>query len=205
MTSVEFNSEDKLEWKYKFTHDSEGKLILHTKHNPDGTVRWNNVYKYNSDGNKTEEILSNSDGEYTFRYDSKGNRIEWNKFHPNGELDWKFNYKVNSDGEIIEQIKYDTEKNTKQKLELKYDSDKNMTEWLQTKDEVLQEIGNLKYDSNRNTTEWILKNSDGSIKLKKTFKYDSDSQGNWIKRTVFDRSNAITKVEDITERVIEYY
>ncbi|MEK6734578.1 MAG: hypothetical protein AABY27_05685, partial [Pseudomonadota bacterium] len=52
-----------------------------------------------------------------------------------------------------------------------------------------------------NKIEWNWSNSDGSSTNGRTYKYDYDSTGNWIKRTKFEGGIA----KNITEREIIYY
>ena len=62
-----------------------------------------------------------------------------------------------------------------------------------------------KYDDNRNQIEDSWYNSDGSLRDKRTFKYEYDSKGNWTKCVSFLTQSEIIKPYQIAERKIEYY
>ena len=114
--------------------------------------------------------------EQLLKFDDNGNLMELNNYDSNGQL----NYRVKS----------------------QYDNNENITEqsWYYADGELTKDI-KFQYDKHRNATEISYYKSDGELDIKYNYQYEYDGENNWILKT----SYANDKVQDITEREIEYY
>ena len=168
--------------------------------------------EYDKDGNKTEWNRYNLDGSLdkksTYKYDEKGNRIEKNSYNSDGSystvnnFDGKSTYKYDEKGNITERVLRSDSAQEKRKYTSKYDEKGNKIENNRyNSDGSLSFKYTSKYDEKGNKIENNEYNSDGSLDKKKTYEYEYDKQGNWIKRIEF--TNGIP--EYILERQYEYY
>ena len=150
----------------------------------DGSLRWNDLYKYDSQGNMIEK--DNSDGKYLYKYDSQGNIIEGAEYKGDGSLSGKRLYKYDSQGNMIEEACYNSDGSLDHKYLYKYDLQGNMIEKATYySDGKLGNKETWKYDSQGNKIEEAEYNSNGSLRGKTLYKYDS--QGNMIEIDNSDR------------------
>ena len=128
------------------------------------------TYTYDNKGNILKEKSDDSKDYMKFAYDKKGNLINKTEY-----LDGLKYY--------ITDYRYDAEN---RRIEFKKTGERHGQNGR--KELITLEYSTTQYDSNGNYI-----GDDGSIR----FKYENDKNGNWIKRTEYDRPSTI--------RIIEYY
>ena len=193
--------------KYIFTYDETGKLIKDESFHDDNTERSRTNYKYDEQGKLIEEIhYARILKEYyrlsfkhkkNFLYDENGNLIEETFSNGNSYFDKKITYRYDASGNRTDQLDLGGDNILRDRSMFKYDRNGNKIEFA-----YLDVGGTLttfiyKYDENGNLIEEGIKGSSN----KKSYAYDYDSQGNWIKKVQFS-SNIDTS---IVLRQIEYW
>ena len=89
------------------------------------------------------------------------------------------------------------------KLKIKYDFKGNVIESISYNaiNGSVNSKTTYKYDEKGNEIAVNRYNADGTMNYKYTYKYEFDTTGNWIKKTIINDD----KPKELTERVIEYY
>lgn len=85
--------------------DEKGNLTKRITYTPDGRIMCSETYKYDENGNKTEYIITGSDGsenKYTYKYDTAGQLIENVIYGSDGISTEKATYKYDEKGIKIE-------------------------------------------------------------------------------------------------------
>jgi len=167
--------------KFTYEYSDEGNLILVKVYscNPHLEIEHITEYIYNSSNIQTEEI----------EYDDKNIRTRISKFQ------------YDDSGNLIEKKWYDS-KGLNSIITSEYDNKGNIT----TRKVIYPEPSrgtsityNFKYDKYKNEIyEEVLSTEKSTFR---TYLYEYDNQGNWIKSIEIDDNNS----KKITERVIEYY
>lgn len=185
---------------------------------------------FNGDGNKVEDIWTNSDGlnirlvykydnygrriegdkftmgyvdtKITYSYDEQGNEIEVNNFTPNGERSMKLIYKYDSNGNAIEEYCYFTDDHVQYKWDSIYDDKGNKIEQIgyNSEGQIISKKEN-KFDLDGNHFRTKYYNPDDSLKLKERYEFEFDENGNWIKQIIFFNDEPSLMVK----RAIEYF
>jgi hypothetical protein len=173
------------------------------------------AFKYDLAGNKIEEKFSNANGDYDkettlYQYNSKGKIISSSNFNYEGDLNEKLIYKYDIYNRLVE--KFNENGNRTKNYEIyKYDNfgniiEKKVINFL--RDETIEN-----FDSRGNLLEKIYINKkynfdkkDYSDSENTHYKYEYDSNSNWVKRIIFTTTNSNTFPEKyhVTERVITY-
>jgi hypothetical protein len=199
------------------TFDEKGNLIEEDSYDVDGTVKSKAVYTYDTKENKAEEVSYKPrwrffdgpvDSKDVYAYDEKGNLIEESSYNPDGTLKSKTIYTRDAKGNLIEEAFYNPNGTLKSKLINTYDAKGNRTEeTVYNSDGTLRTKTVSTYDENGNKNEEDFYNPD--LRKKETYTYESDSFGNWTKRTT---STWVTKFGKsyfepslVTYRTITYY
>ncbi len=125
-------AEDGNKTKYKFKYDSNNNKTESCVYNSDGSLDGKAIFKYDSNNNKTEYCWYDSDGnlywKYTYKYDSNNNEIEWCEYSPEGSLNRKEIKKYDSNNNLIEEYWYGSDGCRRSKYTYKYDSNNNRIE-----------------------------------------------------------------------------
>ena len=172
----------KIEWlevkKSEYIYNSKKQLIQITSLDKDGEMSWKDM-KYDSEGNKCEEISYNVSRiiRYSIELDSKGNEIEENRFDEEVKLISRYTYNHDSKGNIIEKYYYDQ-----------------YVDGLNTypdEDSGLVLSTTYEYDSKGKLIEKIDFDED-ELEYRYTFKYDSE--GKEIVRNYFSNEYGYTQL-----------
>jgi hypothetical protein len=159
------------------------------------------IYKYDIDGNKTEEnVYINNNNEFAakkiWNYDKLGNLIEETFIDSMGEsyttktIEYEDNLK-------IREYRYNSEGKKTVQYTWNYDKKGNMLQEINQVNDKIFEHGWV-YDKNNNVIEEYVRGDYGG--WKKVLKYDS--LNNWIEETNFNKNNIPTSQK---QRIIEYY
>ncbi len=199
----ENNSDGSLRWNYLYKYDSQGNMIEETSYNSYGSLDRKWLTKYDYQGNEIEVVWYNPDGlpigRHACKYDSQGNEIEEVWYEPDGSLSSKTIYKYDSQGNKVEKIEYDTDGSWKKTL-YKYDSQGNKIEQdYYNSDGWFLSKVSPKYDSQGNLIEVAEYKRDGALASKVSFKYDSHS--NVVKAIVYEGEKMTPKYMEVREIV----
>lgn len=156
-----FNTNEGLLLKNTYKYDRKRNIV-----EQGGSFKKKFTYEYDEKGNKTKEIICDSDGglicTITYVFDEKGNRTEENVYDSNGNLEFKYTYKYDEKGNVIAE---------------KWYGSKGIISYYRF---VCDEEGKIKE----------LYNMDS----KYTYTYNYDQKGNWIEKIEYknDIPKAIT-------------
>ncbi len=202
-----YKSDGSLYIKYTYKYDEHGNSIEENWSNSDGTLKMSHTYEYKYDinGNMVEKMQYDSDGSLfhtnTYQYDSNGNQIEVNQFDSYGNLDEIHFYNYDEHGNRIEEKLLNSAGIVYMRHIYKYDDSGNKIEWNSYTDDILNGKSTYSYDENGNKIIEKRYGPNGELRSKKTYRYDYDERGNWIKKTIIEDDTAKT----ILERKYEYY
>lgn len=178
-----YESDGNLFQKIKFVHDDNFNVIEENHYDEQGNLETKILNKYDK-SNKLIEILQYNKDEKTFQniivYDSNGNKIK----------DTRYDKKENK---IVrdEFYKYDENNNVIFNIQI-----------LNISDNLKSHISSyMKYDSYNNIVLDNWADKINSLKNSIKYKYEYDSENNWIKKIEFNYD----KPRKIIERNIEYY
>ena len=171
--------------KLVFVYDSDRRIESDTLA-PDGTLREKSSYVYDESGNTTEIDEVGADGSsvgrWTYHYDDKGRVREWTAF--------------SADGTIFEESSYTHDSEGRLKVAAQYRADNTLER-------------KVTYDSKGNEIEAEKDAADGTLLWKRTYEYNFDSAGNWVKKTTKELSGSSNKSDfamvEIEYRTIQYY
>ena len=202
--------------KKVYTYDEKGNEVLMRSYDAHDSInfpdfRWD--YKYNDDGNKTEENIYNADGTLSwktvFTYDKNGMVTEANRYHRYGALEERYVYTNDANGNKTGEASYNFKGEPNCKSTFKYDQgiliekevDCSSISWMGN---IPLKV-NYKFDSNNNLIEYLEYHRDEKAALTRKVTYsDFDQAGNWIKKTEVSREHKIEEVTT-TKREISYY
>jgi hypothetical protein len=181
-----------------FPVDESGKII-------DSNFLEKTSYRYDSQGNKIEEIHYYPDSVsdlITFKYDLNGKKVEKRWLDSNDELDHLATFTYDKKGHKIEKRWSETNGNLMKKATYSYDKHGNKTtEEIISIEDSMSERRTFIFDNRHNLIEETQYNSDDSITHWYSYKYlEFDQAGNWLKRLQSEKNIPIT----LTIRVIEY-
>jgi hypothetical protein len=153
---------------------------------PDGSLREKSSYAYDENGNNAEIDTVAADGtsvgKWAYQYDDRGHVREWAAY--------------NADGSIFEESTYTYDSEGRLKVAAEYRADNSLEK-------------KVTYDSKGNEIEAEKDAADGTLGWKRTYEYDFDSTGNWIKRTTKELTGSSGKGDfaavEIEYRTIEYF
>lgn len=186
----------------KYQYDKIGKLIERMSFN-----HLDRKYEYDLAGNQVKELMFDSDGlmgSWEYKYDKNGNRTERIGYLGESFVErWILIYDQN-DRKVKEYMTGEEPDTiaTYSIVTFEYDQKGRIIKTLTTNPETkVQAISSFKYDDKDNLIQHYSKNDfqSGIVEIK-TFKYEYDMNGNWIRRILFIESKPTT----ITDRKIEY-
>jgi len=187
-------------------------------------------YKYDEFSNIFERFIKSNDGSSkdTYKYDEHMRVKEHKSYDGQNNFRLHYSYSYNNNGDVIEENFYDSEGGLKHKIINEYDQNNNLLRIIKIdslENKMVKEaieyndLGNKifhKYFSDNGELIKLLSfqyndvgqnvgqkeygfTSDSTIK--KSYKYEYDNQGNWIRRLVYQND----KIQSIQERKIKYY
>jgi YD repeat-containing protein len=186
----------------EYQYDKSGKLIERMNFN-----QLDRQYKYDLAGNQVKELMFDSNGQmgsWEYKYDKNGNRTERIGYLGESFVErWILIYDQN-DRKVKEYMTGEEPDTiaTYSIITYEYDSKDRLVKTLTTNPETrVQAVYSFMYDDKDNLIQHYSKNDfqSGIVEIK-TFKYESDMNGNWIRRIEFIDS----KLTTITDRKIEY-
>lgn len=220
--------------KLSFKYDSFGKLLEST--NIIGSQRYKTEYSYDDRGNliaKANYDSGDSPGRSVYKYDANGNNTEALLYDAKGALYTKIISSFDADAKLTKSIIYNGDHSIKEILIQVYDKKggKTATHHLNDKEgliskEIVDEKGRLieiiKYDksgqiSGKQVTSYDRYGSveevsqydgKGSLEFVQMHKYEVDSNGNWVKKSVSikDKNGKINPTPNgAMTRAITYY
>lgn len=111
------------------TYDKNANIIYNEEFRKDGSLKHKESNKYDSKGNKIEEIVfdaadNKTEKNYkkTFKYDSEENKTEESEFDENGKLVKKLVYTYNANGDKVAEAEYNSAGKIAKKSVYAYDS-----------------------------------------------------------------------------------
>jgi len=220
--------------RLSFKYDSFGKLLESTS--IIGSQQYKTEYSYDDRGNLIAKAHYDSGGSPSrsvYKYDARGNNTEALLYDAKGALYAKIISSFDADAKLTKSISYDGDHSIKEILIQVYDKkgEKTATHHLNDKEgliskEVVDEKGRLiefiKYDesgqiSGKQVTSYDRYGSvdevsqydgKGSLESAQMYKYEVDSSGNWVKKSVSikDKNGKINPIPNSTiTRAITYY
>lgn len=136
------------------------------------------------------------------KYDSFGNKTEEINFNLDGVKDGKQIYKYNEKQQLIEAISYNNENRASFKTTNKYDDNKNIIETrFFTESPLLVETELIIENGVEYTEETTWSTEEMTLEKIITYTYIYDFKGNWIEKVAFENDLPLK----IIERKIEYY
>lgn len=179
--------------------DSIGKISGYEIHEFD---QHNNLVKFTS-YDKNDMVIDSMNYKNIksdIKYDSFGNKTEEINFNLDGVKDGKQIYKYNEKQQLIEAISYNNENRASYKITNKYDDNKNILETsFFTESPLLVDTEVIIKNGVEYTEETIWTTEEMTLENIVTYKYDI--KGNWIKKVEFENDLPLK----IIEREIEYY
>jgi hypothetical protein len=197
-----------LDMKKTYKYAENGNKIEENWYKLDGSLDKKKTYKYAENGNRTEENSYEADGSLsykygdapkTYKYDEKGNKIETNIYRSDGSFRHKDKYKYDEKGYKIERYYSNSDGRVVLVSTSKYDKKGNKIECNGCGWEAEDET--YKYDEKGNIIEYKGIFDNGFLLFKKSYEYEFDKRGNWIKQIEF--LDGIPTY--ILERQYEYY
>lgn len=202
---VTYNRQDLPIEKITYEYDNNGNLRAENFYLDKDIVQVTNIYEYNG-GNKISEVRVKPDGSVIsktfFEYNASNKVVRSGTNDSSGKLQYIKETTYDSKGNILTDTANEVAENNKSTDKYTYDANGNKTQWVSyTADAPLFEAA-YKYDSHNNMTSIKMKDYQGNPQpLVKSYTYDYDKQGNWIKKTVLVNG----KPAYITTRIISYF
>lgn len=171
----------------------------------DGSFLKKTFYRFDSHGNKIEEIHyfpDNLSDLITFKYGNSGKKVEKRWRDKSDELDHVATFKYDKQGNKIEKRWSETNGNLLKKATYSYneDGDKTVEELISIEDSTSRRT-TFRFDDLHNLVEEMQYNSDDSIIHRYLYKYlEFDQAANWLKRLKSEKNLPVK----ITVRKIEY-
>ena len=190
---------------YFFEYNDKSDIIVEDQFdvtNEDVKLLTKKIFKYDDDGNLSEERVYDGNGEdllvkIEYNYDGNRNLTEIEYYYPPSGDFTSIKGKFDESGNLIESRYYDKDGELNGKY--KYDKDGNLSEERNyDQDGELSSKTKYKYDNKGNMSSKIFI-SDYESKV--TYKYEFDKNDNWIKKIIYEEG----KPTFIVNREINYY
>lgn len=168
----------RLDYEHDFVkkYNINGNLSEANFYNVDGKLLYNQLYKYDDQGNKIEEITIHANGDKIRKiliYDGNGNEVEV-AFYVKEDLNYKTYTTYSNNGRKVESVVHNPSNNQKSKTVFINDENGNNIEMLGYNYDGSLDFKQIsKYDSRGNGIEWAHYRQDGSLEYQYKRKFDS--------------------------------
>jgi YD repeat-containing protein len=190
--------------KVTYKYDKKGNLIEENIYLNLETVQYKNVYEYDAQNRKVAESNFNKDGklQYKTTLAYKGDKVtDLKTINSKGEVSYMEKSSYDGKGNLVNQTIFDKSDNSQMTDTYVYDKAGNMIQSTLSKNNKLMTKGVYKYDNHANLTSSITSNGDGVERENRSYAYEYDKKGNWIKK-IYYKDNTPTV---ITHRTISYF
>lgn len=199
-----------LETKQINAHDANGRLIKVFFYKTNGSLDRKQLYGYDKRGNLARIDLIRADGssinKQRFRYNNNGKLVEGDLREADGSIALDFEYFYDATGKLVE-IHYYRSARLDHKVFFSYNEKGIRNEAVEyTASGSVQSRDTFVFDEKGNMIESTHDPADGPFVHTRTFSYEVDSYGNWIRGVTETRDKAGTVIsKDALYRTITYY
>lgn len=184
-----------------------GICVKETCFNPEGDVSGVNVNVYDDNGNKTEEVRHDENGnvsdKFSYEYDREGRPCVYKHLRANGDLVFKRVYAYDNVGNLISETGFNEKEEEMSKKVSVYSPKGQLMETDHYFSGLLSYKVLFEYDANGYLTSSLTIPYGDKYLAEAKCVYEYDSHGNWITETIYDVKKDQTRF--ITRREIEYY
>lgn len=187
----------------EYTYDKNGNLAIQRSYLNKEYMQFQDSYEYDGGNRILNEI----------RTDGTGNRVSKTSYEYDGKnLVKKTNYGATDKVENYEAYTYDHKNNPASKTTFseldgeateynEYDKNNNRLSWKLQRGGKTEIFAEYTYDSHNNMTSYKAISANGDVAEQKTFQFEYDKKGNWIKKTVLITDTPAF----VIKREIKYY
>ena len=200
-----FNNDNKGIDRVTYAYDKNGNLIGENLYLGTEAVQYKNVYEYDDNGKKTSDIRYNKDSEIVYKtlFEYDGDKISVRETtNGDGEVEYIEKFTYDDKGNVTVKSTYEKYDDSETTDKFRYDEKGNKISWVIDKNGVEIMKAEYTYDDKSNLT--LIQTYYGD-KLSETeersYTYEYDDKGNWIKKKV----SINNKPEFIVERKITYF
>ena len=195
--TIEYDIKENIEFKVVYSYNEKGRITEKKVNHSNNTLKYKYVFKYDNNGYLIDESIYLKDGSLSKKkvYDNQEerNKIFVNTFFVKGELSSSAEFEYNDEGYLIKEVFNDYGVSV-----VRHNYYYNNKGYLIKRNQkITSENRDMDFDNNFNYNE----NGDMIESGYTSYKYEYDSQNNWIKRIEFNGGFP----EFIVERKIEYY
>jgi hypothetical protein len=181
---VGLNPDGSLRYKEVYTFDGNGNRTSKARYDSAGTLDNKRVYTYDDKGRKVEEAYYTTE-EYwaskaVYGYDERGNKVSETYYKASGMITGKMGFKYDEKGRVIEDVLYDAKGMIERKMV-------------------------YGYDARGKKTEETSYGADGNIASQWISEYKYDKTGNWIEMASRWTSGGRLVQKETIHRSISYY
>jgi hypothetical protein len=205
------------------TYDRQGNRIEENQLYEDVELNFKSVFTYDPPGMLKEGIEYDYQGKPAFKWsyshDPGKKTIEESRYEPNGVLFSKSSYHYDAQGNLAEETRLHSHSANDLKWVYLYDEAGRKVEesfyvvraqgLLNTAESTLDSRIVYSYDVKGNLLEETRYDAAGTVKSKKSYRYEFDAAGNWIKQTAREWVSHTDKTyfepTEVTYRTITYY
>ncbi len=186
--------ESALNFRSVFVYDEKGELIEGAEYNAAGGLEFKWSYRHDKNRKRVEEIRYDANTNALFSrsvylYDAAGSLIEETRYHAPTANDYRWVYSYDGAGNRIGEEFYVVRAHGRENQEAKVRLD-SRTAYAYDKGNLIEEA---RYDAS------------GSLVARKSYSYEFDSRGNWIKQTAHEAAGGAPDPALVTYRTITYY
>lgn len=173
-------------------YDEEGRIVVHRKYDPDGSLEEKTDYTYDDAGNIIEESMSDSEEDFVekkvFDRDERGKIISGKIIYMDGSEDM-LEYKYNQSGKVESISTVNDEGEVEARQSFDYSDDGQITaEYEYDEDDELVSYRKYKFDNEGNQVE-VIKWEQGTEEI--TDRVKSEDSGNTEKILSYDSANRL--------------
>src|SRR3569832_395310 len=205
------------------TYDRQGNLSEEDQLYEVVELNFKSIFTYDPPGQIKEGIEYDYQGKPAFKWsythDPGKKIIEESRYEPNGVLFSKSSYHYDADGNLVEEERLHSHSANDLKWVYLYDEACRKVEesfyvvraqgLLNTVESTLDSKIVFSYDAKGNLLEEPRYDAAATVKSKKSYRYEYDTAGNWIKQTAREWVNHADKTyfepTEVTYRTITYY
>ncbi len=203
--SQKFDAECGLTELYRYTYDRDDHLIERRSFDPAGNQVQEDIYDYNEEGKLIENDryndLLNQYTTFHHAYDATGRKTEVVRKNADGEVQAVRTFLYDSLGNKRETFE-DMEHGFRSVIRSVYDGKGKEIEYFEYEPDGSVKLRHItEYDEHLSILKRVTFNSEGEIVQTKSFQYQYDKKGNWIRITEY--RNSVPQTVRIRE--IEYF